>query len=343
MGAPIFDALWADILARRTAAQRSDYLEVSGVLGIDSSDHQGSIAWSAVAASGRGFAMIKASEGASTSYPTLDAQYQGATAAGLTCGLYHFGDPTLSPQINAAAFAQQVNRLGAVEGHLPPALDLEVGGGNLSGWVQTFVATLRQLTGCQQVCVYSDVDFFQASIGESLMDDDTVLWLAEFNGTPGQLSYSSPRLAIHQYSQTGLVPGVAGDVDLNFAMQPLSQIIVGEGDELTPEQAAQLATVTQQVAVLTQQVADMHQQLCGLYTAWAGGKTDANNTPYDMLQLLMRNNVEIVQAGIAADEIKALISTPAPAAAPAVPVDAKQLADQIVAEFLGKLSPASAA
>lgn len=342
MGSPLFDEVWQTLIGRRTAEEKAAMASVPGAYGLDTSSHQGAVLWAPVAASGRSWVYVKASQGGNPSYPTTDAQWNGAIAAGLVAGAYHYGDPTLSPQANATAFAQQINRLAAIEGHLPPALDLEIGSGNLSGWVRAFIVTLRQLTGCQKVCVYSDVAFFKASIGESLMDDDTVLWLAETGVQPGRLAYFSPRLAFHQYNQAGQLPGIGGNVDLNVALQPLGQLIVGGDNELTPEQAQQLATVTQQVAILTQQVADMHQQLCGLYTAWAGGKTDANNTPYDMLQLVLRNNVEIVQAGILADEIKQAIAAldDVPANGSPSATDASQVADAVVTALAAKLTGA---
>jgi uncharacterized protein YukE len=54
-----------------------------------------------------------------------------------------------------------------------------------------------------------------------------------------------------------------------------------DGADLTDEQA--------------QQLSDVHQQLTGLYQAWGGGVTDEANTPYDLLQFVMRNNVETHQ------------------------------------------------
>jgi hypothetical protein len=56
----------------------------------------------------------------------------------------------------------------------------------------------------------------------------------------------------------------------------------GGDDDLTPDQS--------------QKLEEMHAQLCTAIAAWGGGITDDQNTPYNMFQYLLRNNVEIHQA-----------------------------------------------
>jgi len=201
------------------------------VAGIDVASWQGTPDWRKVAAAGVGFAYIKASEGDSSSYPSLNSQYAGARAAGLAVGLYHYARVGKSPTANADAFAAQINRLGAVAGHLPPCLDLEEGAGNLSGWADAFIARLRLKTGCKKVMLYTGTSFFNTHLGEGWMDDDISLWIAHYGRPPGKPGYLSPRVAMHQYSQTGQVAGIAGAVDLDVAIWPLEKLIVGSPTE----------------------------------------------------------------------------------------------------------------
>jgi len=197
------------------------------VSGIDVSRWQGTPNWAQVAeTSDVRFAYIKASEGASSTYQTTDAQHSGARKAGLTVGLYHYAKPGLAATVNADAFAAQITRLGAIAGHLPPCLDLEEGAGNLSGWCDTFIRRLRERTGCRKVMLYSGTSFFNSHIGEGWMDEDISLWIAHYGRTAGNPGYLSPRVAMHQYSQTGKISGIAGDVDLNVALKPLNQLTV---------------------------------------------------------------------------------------------------------------------
>ena len=58
------------------------------------------------------------------------------------------------------------------------------------------------------------------------MDEDVLLWIAHYGKPPGKPGYLSPRVALHQYSQTGKIAGIAGDVDLNVALRPLDQLTV---------------------------------------------------------------------------------------------------------------------
>lgn len=209
------------------------------VRGIDVSRWQGSPDWAKVARAGVKFAYIKASEGDSPVYSTVDNQYRGAWGAGLVAGLYHYAKPNLSAEANADAFAQQVNRLGAVAGHLPPCLDLEEGTGHLSGWAKRFVDRLRARTGCRSVMVYSGASFFRDQIGESWMDDAIYLWIAHYGRPPGQPGYLSSRVSIHQYSASGQIDGIAGDVDLNQAIWPMSRLIVSASTPPTKTALAQ--------------------------------------------------------------------------------------------------------
>lgn len=197
------------------------------VAGIDVASWQGSPDWRKVAAAGVGFVYIKASEGASSSYPSLNSHYSGARAAGLAVGLYHYARVSKSPEANADSFAAQINRLGAVAGHLPPCLDLEEGSGNLAGWADAFIRRLRLKTGCKKVMLYTGTSFFNTHLGEGWMDNDVSLWIAHYGKPPGKPGYMSPRVSMHQYSQTGQVAGIAGPVDLDVAIWPLEKLIVG--------------------------------------------------------------------------------------------------------------------
>jgi GH25 family lysozyme M1 (1,4-beta-N-acetylmuramidase) len=235
-------------------------------LGVDVSRWQGAVNWSAVKGAGYDFAYIKISDGISSSYATGPAQFHEATNAGLITGVYHYANPAYSAVANADAFASQVNALGAIEGHLPPCLDLEIGVGSLSNWASAFVTELRRLTGVNRVMVYSGVSFFTHQITETWMGPDIFLWLAHYGVPAGQPGYSSPRLALHQYSQSGKVPGIAGNVDLDVALVPLDQLT---GDDVTPEQAQQLADIHATLPVIQ-----------WLYGQFAGLGPDGQPAPF---------------------------------------------------------------
>ena len=60
------------------------------VMGIDVSSHQRDIDWSQVSADGVGFAYIKATEGAGFTDSHFRSNWDGARAAGITPGAYHY-------------------------------------------------------------------------------------------------------------------------------------------------------------------------------------------------------------------------------------------------------------
>jgi GH25 family lysozyme M1 (1,4-beta-N-acetylmuramidase) len=249
-------------------------LASGNALGIDTASYQGSPAWAQVAAT-RQFVYVKAGQGNGTSYPTLDAQYQGAMAAGMAVGLYWFADPSLTPEANADAFSVQVNRLGAIQGHLPPCLDLETGTGYLGGWAQQFVARLRQNTGCVRVMIYSSASFMKTQITETWMDANIALWVASWGVPPGQPTYTSPRVALHQYSSTGAVAGVAGAVDLDWAVWDLATLIPtaqGGTPVATPPSAPVTSLTADQVNAILGFLTALYQQGSGSVTlgSWTG-------------------------------------------------------------------------
>jgi GH25 family lysozyme M1 (1,4-beta-N-acetylmuramidase) len=280
----------------------------TNALGIDCASYQGVPNFVQVAASGRSFCYLKSSDGASSSYPSLDPQYQGATAAGMITGLYHYAQPALTPEANADAFSAQVNRLGAIVGHLPPCLDLETGSGNLSSWAQRFVTRLRANTGCIRVMVYSNASFFQNQITESWMDSNIALWIASWGTAPGKPSYTSPRVALHQYSSTGLVSGIAGNVDLSYAIWPLSTLVPGsEAPPVTTPPAASATSVltADEQAKLTacyQQFSG--SSVVGQWPGWASWPSGSGRS-LTLVDYCRQNDVAIVALKDELDAIKA--------------------------------------
>lgn len=236
----------------------------TNALGVDCASWQGTPDFSKVAATGRSFAYLKATEGTSYISPVLDAQYHGAKAAGLAVGLYAFADPSQSPEACADYFAVQVNHYQAVPNHLPPCLDLETGSGDLSNWASRFISRLRAQTGCVRVMLYSSASFFSSNIKEDWMDANVAIWIAHFGRPPGQPAYLTNRVAIHQYADNGQVSGISGNVDLDYCIWPLSTIVPGSanpppppavnnGDSsqvsaLTPDEQSRLTATYQQLS-----------------------------------------------------------------------------------------------
>ncbi|MCV9947789.1 GH25 family lysozyme [Paenibacillus sp. BT-177] len=188
--------------------------------GIDVSRYQGKIDWKAVKAGDISFAFIKASQGQRYVDPTFTANAKGARAAGVLLGAYHFVDATSVDAAKAEArhFAEVLEQVGGGKTlDLPPVMDYENNPSKLSKTLISAVALaflleLERLTGRKPI-IYTGNAFagnFNASLG------GYPLWIARYSETrvPSD-TVTWKRWDIWQYSDSGKVAGIIGNVDMN--------------------------------------------------------------------------------------------------------------------------------
>lgn len=206
-----------------------------GITGIDVSAWQPHVDWQSVAAAGNRWAIIKATEGIRYSSPTWWRQVEGARAAGLLVGGYHFARWELdNPERQAEHFARMLEiLLGPPQ--LPPVLDLEwcstgkkdptTGktiyhkrpAAEIAAWAARFLRRLHELTERTPI-VYTGPSFVRSylpRIGQSGWDDTQAvaahpLWVVDY--TKGA---KAPREVLPgwqwdfwQWTGSGRVPGV---------------------------------------------------------------------------------------------------------------------------------------
>ncbi|MGN8227413.1 glycoside hydrolase family 25 protein [Paenibacillus polymyxa] len=188
--------------------------------GIDVSRYQGNIDWKVVKADGISFAFIKASQGQRYVDPTFITNAKGARAAGVLLGAYHFVDATSVEAAKAEArhFAEVLEQIGGAKAlDLPAVMDYENNPGNLSKTLISAVALaflleLERLTGRKPI-IYTGNAFaanFNASLG------GYKLWIARYSDTRVPSDTATwKRWDIWQYSDSGKIKGIAGNVDLN--------------------------------------------------------------------------------------------------------------------------------
>lgn len=99
--------------------------DVERPVGVDVSRWQGVMNWPKTKAAGTWYAFIKATEHTTWVDPLLDENWQGARAAGLLVGGYHFFRPGYDPVAQANHFVNTV-RGQAGAAHLPFVLDVEI-------------------------------------------------------------------------------------------------------------------------------------------------------------------------------------------------------------------------
>jgi GH25 family lysozyme M1 (1,4-beta-N-acetylmuramidase) len=194
------------------------------VEGIDVSHWQNTIDWTKVAAAGKKFAVIKATESTDYVDPLYATNHAAAKANGIWTGGYHFARPDSSAGDavkEAAWFASKVN-LGA--GDLIPALDLEVSGGlsvsALQSWVTTFMGEMTKRTGVRPM-IYTSPAFWKKYMGDTsalAAAGYQVLWVAHWGvsaPTVPASTWGGKGWTFWQYSNCGTVSGISGCVDLD--------------------------------------------------------------------------------------------------------------------------------
>ena len=188
------------------------------VQGIDISRHQGAIDWDAVRRSGMRFVFIKATEGRDHMDPNFAANWQAAKAAGIPRAAYHFMTWCSTAAEQAAWFRSIVpNDLDA----LPPVLDLEWNNHSscknkfnretVLEKVRVMLAEMERATGKLPI-IYTDMNFHRDILEGEYFDN--AYWLRSVAAEPRD-RYNLRPFTFWQYTQTGRVSGIRGDVDRN--------------------------------------------------------------------------------------------------------------------------------
>lgn len=205
--------------------QRGAAPRVSGVPGIDVSHFQGGIDWGAVAGADR-FAYMKATEGTTYTDPNFAANYNGSYGAGMIRGAYHFGLPDVSDGATQAQYFVSHGGGWSPDGKtLPPMLDIEynpygatcygLSPAAMSQWIADFSNTVHQLTNRFPV-IYTTTDWWNSCTGgDPGFAAANPLFVARYASQVGALPAGWSVYTFWQYSSTGSVPGIGGNVDVD--------------------------------------------------------------------------------------------------------------------------------
>jgi len=188
--------------------------------GIDISRWQGDIDWDRARSGGVSFAYMKATEGGDVADPKFDSYWQGAKAAGVRRGAYHYYYFCRPAAEQARWFIKHVPRDANA---LPHVLDMEwtprsktctlrPDGATVRAEAKHFLSILEAYYGRRPI-IYTTVDFYEdTGIGRL---KGTEFWLRSVAGHPRKI-YPRAAWSFWQYTGTGLVPGIDGQVDLNL-------------------------------------------------------------------------------------------------------------------------------
>lgn len=184
------------------------------IRGIDVSHHQGGIDWNAVKRSGVEFVFMKATEGGDFKDPKFKANWQGAAAAGIHRGAYHFYILCRPGRDQAQNFIDSVPAGGSV---LPPVVDLEFRGNckqkpgeaELKKELGIFLERI-ELHYRQNPILYMTKEFYEAYHGK--LGFKNPLWVRSLLLEP---KYAKKDWLFWQYHNRGRRDGINGPVDLN--------------------------------------------------------------------------------------------------------------------------------
>jgi lysozyme len=189
------------------------------IQGIDVSRWQGKIDWASVAAAGKQFAFIKATEGGDHVDPRFLENWYGAKQAGMVRGAYHFVYWCRPAADQARWFKQNVpNDPGA----LPPVLDVEWNNDSKScpqkvdkaralSMIRHMLHEMERHTGKRPI-IYTDINFHNDILEGEL--EEYPHWIRSTAAEP-HVRYGDRKWTMWQYTTTGRVPGISGDVDRN--------------------------------------------------------------------------------------------------------------------------------
>lgn len=182
----------------------------------------------AMRANGITYAWLKATEGVGYVDPSFYSKVRQLKAAGIVVGAYHFMRSG-SAIAQAAHFRQVAGDAGCLDGGaLMPMADMEANDVRVGAndYVTAFYDALR----VEPMDCYGNLDWFRNILNFHAWGRRDVLGhLAHYNGDPGNPAWRYPRAAVHQHTQTGSIPGVAGNVDRNATMgtYDLASITIG--------------------------------------------------------------------------------------------------------------------
>jgi lysozyme len=190
------------------------------VHGVDVSKYQGNIDWQAVKDSGVAFAFIKATEGGDNIDPKFQQNWEGAKAAGIPRGAYHFVYWCRPPHEEIAQF----KRIAPADPDaLPPVLDVEATPTSRTCkrtlYREEVLEDMRKMLEemerhyGKKPIIYTSVDFYQAILHSDALSEYPI-WVRSTKYHP-TVRYGSRKWTFWQYRSDGNVPGIPGNVDQN--------------------------------------------------------------------------------------------------------------------------------
>ena len=199
--------------------------------GIDVSKWQGDINWKKVAASGIDFAMIRSSYGKEHTDEMLKKNVAGCEKYGIDYGFYHY---TYAKSVSEAKKEAKyfLSRIKNYNPTYPVVLDIEedyfkqMSRKKVTDIIVAFMTELENAG--YYATLYSYANFFRDHVDMSRVKKYDI-WVASWGDEEKLNNAYDGHYGMWQYSSTGSVKGIAGEVDLNYAYKDYAAIIKKNG------------------------------------------------------------------------------------------------------------------
>lgn len=231
---PVYEDVPVSTLDMNNLTMRNGYAyykengEVVSTTGVDVSEFQGDIDWTQVKQADIDFAFIRIGyrtygDGVVTYDSAFQRNIEGALAAGLKVGAYFYSQATTADEAVEEADAV-IDALAPYDITYPVVYDWELIHHDNARTDDVSVEALADccVSFCERVkdSGYTPMIYQNTGTAMHKLDlprvKDYDFWLAEYSDKP---SYYY-EFKIWQYSNTGKIPGIEGDVDLNICFRP---------------------------------------------------------------------------------------------------------------------------
>lgn len=211
------------------ANDTSDHAKTIKAYGIDVSVWQGSINWEKVKADGVEFAILRAGyTGAKDRY--FEENYTKAKAVGIDLGCYFYTYAVTVEEAEKDADLL-ISWLEGKKFEYPIYYDME-DNKQLTEDMTTELRTQMCLAFLDKMQkagyytgIYANPLWFNNYLDESALAAKSDIWLASWTGSGKPTIDYSEKYGLWQYSATGTVGGISGDVDMNVAFKDYPTII----------------------------------------------------------------------------------------------------------------------
>jgi lysozyme len=206
------------------------------VEGIDVSYYQDTVDWPAVKAAGIEFAIARINHG-SFMDPEFDTNWAAIKEQGMIRGAYQYFDPGGDWSAQADTAIAKLGVLG--DGDLPAVIDVESTDGlpaaTIAERVGLWIDKVEAATGKKPI-VYTGPYFWNDQVGNSAVASESPLWIAHYTSGCPLIPSAWSDWAFHQYTSSGSVSGVVGDVDRNVfngTLEDLQALAAGPGVDVS--------------------------------------------------------------------------------------------------------------